>query len=223
MRFADTIGSTDLVTVVRHHYRLLVGICAGLIFIICFPRGSKTASDLIISWDICAAVYLILSAYPVHTYDYKRINARAEQDDEGAVVVLCLTVTAAIASLVGIVIELAQSRIAHSGEMFSAALAACTTILSWMLIHTVFAFHYAHKYYRSRGPGGLGLIFPDDEKPLYSDFFYFSFVIGMTFQVSDVQVTDKDMRKVVVAHGMVSFFFDVAIFALTVNIAASLI
>ena len=104
------------------------------------------------------------------------------------------------------------------------ALAVVTIFLSWTFIHVIFALHYAHEFYgegRDRHIGGLE--FPHDEQPEYWDFIYFSFVIGMTFQVSDVQVTSKLIRRMVVAHGIVSFVFNVAILALMVNISSEFI
>ena len=101
-------------------------------------------------------------------------------------------------------------------------LAGGTTLLSWALIHTIFAFHYAHRCYRgadNRCRPGV----PKETHPAYWDFMYFSFVIGMTFQVSDVQVTATPLRRLVLAHGVISFFFSVAVLALAVNLGASLI
>ena len=100
-------------------------------------------------------------------------------------------------------------------------LAVMTIALSWAAIHTTFALHYAHDYYRGTQPGGLA--FPGDDKPDYWDFVYFSFVIGMTAQVSDVGVTAKVIRRTATAHGVISFIFNTALVALMVNIAASAI
>ena len=104
----------------------------------------------------------------------------------------------------------------------SLTLAVATILLSWTFIHVIFALHYAHEYYGEGAKGG-GLSFPGDDRPDYWDFVYFSFVIGMTFQVSDVQVTSKLLRRIVVAHGVLSFFFSVTILALAVNLAAGLV
>ena len=103
------------------------------------------------------------------------------------------------------------------------ALATATIALSWAFTHTIFALHYAHDFYGERGAKQGGLNFPGDDEPDYWDFVYFSFVIGMTSQVSDVAVTSKLIRRTVNAHGIVSFFFNATLLALTVNIAASAI
>ena len=102
-------------------------------------------------------------------------------------------------------------------------LAAVTILLSWAFTHTIFALHYAHEYYDENAGKGGGLKFPGDEPPDYWDFMYFSFVVGMTFQVSDVQVEDHKLRREVLAHGVLAFFFNVAIVALTINIVVGLI
>ena len=91
-----------------------------------------------------------------------------------------------------------------------------------MFTQTIFALHYAHEFYGT-GRRAAGLKFPGDERPDYWDFVYFAFVIGMTFQVSDVGITHREIRRTVVAHGVLSFLFTAAILALAVNIAASLV
>jgi uncharacterized membrane protein len=96
-------------------------------------------------------------------------------------------------------------------------------MLSWFFVHSIFAVHYAHEFYGDTGRKSSGLNFPGDDQPDYWDFMYFSFVIGMTSQVSDVAVTDKRIRQTVGLHGVISFFFNVALLALTFNIAASAI
>lgn len=106
-------------------------------------------------------------------------------------------------------------------------LAALTVVSSWLLVHTVLALHYAHVSYHvaeeARGkPPDAGLIFPATPQPDFLDFAYFSFVIGMTFQVSDVQITSRRLRRIVLLHGLLSFWFNTVIFALSINLASSL-
>ena len=107
-------------------------------------------------------------------------------------------------------------------------LAATTVVSSWCLIHTVFAMHYAHGYYHDEdeGPGfssAGGLEFPNEKEPDFLDFAYFSFVIGMTCQVSDVQVSSKGMRRLALLHGLLSFLFNTVILALSINLASGLL
>jgi uncharacterized membrane protein len=109
----------------------------------------------------------------------------------------------------------------------SIGLSISTIFLSWLLIHTVFALYYAHEFHSEGGKPsdahGGGLKFPDDRTPDYTDFLYFSFVVGTTAQTSDVDVCSHAMRRVVMLHGILSFFFNTAVIALAVNIAAQLV
>jgi uncharacterized membrane protein len=137
--------------------------------------------------------------------------------DDGRFLILILTAAAAFASIAAIVLELGVK----PQRPPQLILAVVTIVLSWSMIHSTFALHYAHEYYGGAKAGGLA--FPGDDKPDYWDFVYFSFVIGMTAQVSDVGITDKGIRRTAIAHGVVSFIFNTALVALIVNIAASAI
>jgi len=177
----------------------------------------------LVGWDISVGLYVILAFEMMAGADVHEIRRRAAGQDEGAVVILVLTVAAALTSLLAIVALLGTSAAGatprRSVELF---LATITIVLSWAFIHTMFALHYAHEFYDESGVRGLA--FPGgQEEPDYWDFVYFSLVIGMTSQVSDVGITTKEIRRTVAAHGVVSFFFNVALLALTVNIAASAI
>ena len=126
-----------------------------------------------------------------------------------------------MASLGAILAELG-SHASAGRTAFQLIIATTTIVLSWGFVHTIFALHYAHEFHAARHAGG-GLAFPGGAEPTYWDFVYFSFVIGMTSQVSDVAVTSGVIRQIVTAHAIVAFFFNVAVLALTVNIAASAI
>jgi uncharacterized membrane protein len=127
-----------------------------------------------------------------------------------------------VVSLAALFIELGTSGTGGSRQPGALILAIITIVLSWAFIHTMFALHYAHEFYDESD--GRGLTFPGGEdEPDYWDFVYFALVVGMTSQVSDVGVTSKVIRRTVAAHGVVSFFFNVALLALMVNIAASAI
>ncbi|HKW90993.1 MAG TPA: DUF1345 domain-containing protein [Methylomirabilota bacterium] len=180
------------------------------------------ATRLLVGWDVGVTLYLILVFELMTGAGASEIRRRAAAQDEGQLAILVSTVGAGLVSLVAILVQLSSA----SGSRGPARLilAASTILLSWAFIHTMFALHYAHEFYgEDAGPGG-GMAFPGgDEEPDYWDFVYFSFVIGMTSQVSDVGVTSKVIRRTVAAHGIVSFVFNAALLALTVNIAASAI
>jgi uncharacterized membrane protein len=181
----------------------------------------RLATRALVGWDICVGLYLTLVAHVMAASDVHQIRMRAAREDEGQVAILMLTVVAALASLGAIVAELGSSG-GTPRRPWHVALAALTILLSWAFIHGIFALHYAHEFYDEDDPGGMA--FPGGEpEPDYWDFVYFSFVIGMTSQVSDVGVTSRRIRRVVAAHGVVAFVFNAALLALTVNIAASAI
>jgi uncharacterized membrane protein len=181
----------------------------------------RLATRLLVGWDISAGLYLALVAHMMSVSSIHRIRGRAAREDEGQAAILVLTVTAALASLGAIVAELG-SAVGVNRRPSHVVLAVLTILLSWAFIHAIFALHYAHEFYDETEGGGLA--FPGgDLEPDYWDFVYFSFVVGMTSQVSDVCITSKRIRRVVTAHGVIAFVFNVALLALTVNIAASAI
>jgi uncharacterized membrane protein len=215
---------TKPLRIVHGHRRLLLCFAVSIAAYLALAGTADGPSRILIAWDIGVILYLGFAYAAIASFDLKRARLRASEQDEGAIAMLALVVCAAIASLAAIVAFLGGAKEAREAHGFYFAFAVATIILSWLLIQTTFALHYAHEFYgegADRRQGGLD--FPGDPKPDYWDFVYFAFVIGMTFQVSDVAVTGKRMRHFVVAHGMVSFFFSVAILALAVNIGSSLI
>jgi uncharacterized membrane protein len=177
----------------------------------------QRATRLLIGWDVGVVLYLALVVHVMWRADVDRIRQRAQVEDEGQFAILVLTGLAALASMGAIFAELSTA--ASGGRpALRVAHAALTILLSWVFIHTMFALHYAHEFYDVTAGG---LAFPrGGGEPDYWDFVYFSFVIGMTSQVSDVAVTSKEVRRIVTAHGVLSFVFNAALLALTVNLAA---
>jgi uncharacterized membrane protein len=209
------------VRIIRARPRLFLAALMGLLVVFLLPSPWRFATRLLVGWDLGIALYLALAYHLIAVSHVGNIRLRARVEDEGRVVILILTAAAALASLGAIVAELGSS--SGNGAVKPAAhlvLAAGTIVMSWLFTHTIFALHYAHEFYESAGEGS-GLSFPGEQQPDYWDFVYFSFVIGMTSQVSDVAVTRKTIRRTVTAHGIVSFVFNAALLALTVNIAAS--
>jgi uncharacterized membrane protein len=203
------------------HRRLLISVAIGLVTMLVLPVAPITR--MLIGWDVGVAIYLVAAAIVMsHCASVAQMKDNAAAQDEGGFAILILTVAAGMASLIAIFAELAT--VERSGPHYGiyVALALGTVVLSWTFIHTIFALHYAHEFYGDHAQKN-GLRFPGDGQPDYWDFIYFAFVIGMTFQVSDVAVTHKSVRRTVVAHGALSFFFATAVVAMAVNIAASII
>jgi uncharacterized membrane protein len=218
-------SSPLLLRVVRARPRLFLSGAVGAVVTIGLAASTdwRPATRLLVGWDIGVALYLTLAFHMMVGADVHRIRRRAAKQDEGQFAMLVLTIAAAMASLAAIFAELGTSAGAGgSRQPIHLVLATVTIVLSWAFIHTIFALHYAHEFYDVSAGGGMA--FPGgDEEPDYWDFVYFSFVIGMTSQVSDVGITSKQIRRTVAAHGIVSFVFNAALLALTVNVAASAI
>jgi len=183
------------------------------------------ATKLLVGWDIGVVLYLALAYQLVVTCGIEEIRRRAAEDDEGALALLILTGLSGLAIMGAIVAELGIAKVSGQPRSgYGIAMAVVTIIVSWAFVHTIFALHYAHEYYGARGDNAIGgLNFPGRQPPDYWDFVYFSLVIAMTSQVSDVVITSKIIRRIVTVHGVLAFFFNVAVFALTVNIVSNLI
>jgi uncharacterized membrane protein len=204
-----------ILRVIRARPRLFLAVVLGLALSLLLPAGWRIATRALVGWDAAVAFYLIAAFVLLARADVAHIRRRALVQDEGRFAILVLVVAAALASLGAILAQLGAGR--TPGNL---VLAMLTILLSWAFVHVIFALHYAHEFYAAKAQGG-GLTFPGGQDPDYWDFLYFSLVIGMTSQVSDVAVTGRAIRRVVTAHGVVSFLFNAALIALTVNIAAS--
>jgi uncharacterized membrane protein len=200
--------------------RTFVAIAIGTVTFLLLPASLRMVTRLLVGWDAFVAVYLALAYVMMLRKEHDHIKRNAVLQDDGRILILLVTQLGALASIAAIVFELGASNKSASGL----TLAVITIALSWTMVHTTFALHYAHDYYRGAKPGGLQFPSGDSkEKPDYWDFTYFSFVIGMTAQVSDVGITDKVIRRTATVHGIISFVFNTALLALMVNIAASAI
>ena len=207
--------------------RLAAGFASGaLVYLLLLGLGSVPGRlRFILSWDagVLVAMFLLFALRGTPPDTMKRIAA---QQDAGKWTVLLLTLIAASASLVAIAGEVPLIRSAAEFEKIARiVLVVATIVLSWAFIHVIFALHYAHDYYATvdGSAANKGLKFPGDDKPTYMDFVYFSFTIGMTFQVSDVQITDRAFRGLALTHGIISFFYSTGILALTINLVAGLL
>ncbi|MBR0707782.1 MULTISPECIES: DUF1345 domain-containing protein [Bradyrhizobium] len=200
--------------------RTFIALAAGILVSLLLPGSHRLVTRLLFGWDALIAVYLVLVYAMMLCNDHQHIRRAAAMQDDGRFVILLVTAIGAFASIAAIVSELGTP---HRGVL-ELTIAITTIALSWAAVHTTFALHYAHDYYRNAKPGGLQFPSGDKEDHAdYWDFVYFSFVIGMTAQVSDVGITDKTIRRTATAHGIVSFIYNTALLALTVNIAASAI
>lgn len=215
---ARSTGGMD----VRRHARFYVALAAGLAVGAATP-GFAVALRVLLAGDTFFVVYLALTAVFVARADASHLKARAARADEGLPLIVLVTVAAAALSAGAIFVLL---RRAGAEGNVTGILAIASLPLGWMTLHTVMSFHYANLFYAPRrdAAGGSdaaagGLDFPGTPAPGPWDFLYFSFVIGMTAQVSDVAVRTTAMRRAALGHGVVAFFYNAVILALAVNAA----
>jgi uncharacterized membrane protein len=209
----------------RLHARLFIAVLVGLAVIAILPPDWRLPTRLLTGWNVSLALYLVLMYSVIWRCDVARLRQRAKEQDEGAFAILLLSMAATLASLVAIVFELGGAKQGgHDYMVIHVLLAMATLLLSWAFMQTIFSLHYAHEYYgegRDKKIGGLH--FPGENEPDYLDFLYFSLVVGMTSQVSDVAITSRSIRRVAALHGVLSFFFNLTVLALTVNMISNLL
>lgn len=215
---------------VQLHNKLLIAAVIGFVVSMVLPSTFKAPACILAGWDVGLATYLVWTYSMMWRAEVENIRKRAAEEDEGAGFILLLSIAATAASFVAIAFVLGGLKSSEGHAMMPGGiaghvvLAINTILLSWAFVHTIFSFHYAHEYYGERRDGKIGgLKFPSDPEPDYRDFLYFSLVIGMTSQVSDVAVTSKVIRRMAAMHGVLSFFFNLTVLALTVNMISNLI
>ncbi|MCB8819359.1 DUF1345 domain-containing protein [Microvirga rosea] len=206
----------------RRHPRLFIAAAIGIAIGFVLPGSVKLNSRILIGWDVGVIAYLVMIGILAYRSSINQMQQRARNEDEGAIVMLIMTLSAAIASLGAIAVEL-QGIHANEGDVaFRLAAAGVTIVCSWFFVHMIFATHYAHEYYGDRGERG-GLKFPETPRPDYWDFMYYSFNLGAAAQTSDVIIESKRMRRLALAHTILSFLFNTTILALAINVGAGLI
>ena len=207
------------------HHRLLVALFAAAAVFVLTEKGVTFAADLVLSWTVFAAVSLLLAWVVILTGDPATVRRSAVLQDASRTLILTVVVLASCGSLGGVWALLGAARSLSGGAyVLCMVLAPVAVAISWCLVHTVFTLRYAHVYYGAgeiHGTHHGGLEFPGDHAPDYMDFAYYAFVVGMTAQVSDVQVTSRRLRRLTLVHGVISFAFNTVILALTINVLAT--
>jgi uncharacterized membrane protein len=207
---------------------LSIGLLCGVAAYLLLPSSIDNTTRSIMAWDFAVIVYLGLAAHLFASEHLDRMAADAAAQQEGEWTIFWLTLAAITFSFIAIIGEFAgiAKDMPPGPRNLHLLLVAITLFVSWLMTHTTFAFRYAHEFYEI-DPGGSGisggLEFPGEKRPDYMDFMYFSLVLGMTFQVSDVEITARKFRRLAAAHGLLGFLYNAIIVALTVNLAAGLL
>lgn len=206
--------------------RLAIVVAIGIVVYSIGPAVVPIANRVLVTWNAASLTYLVLYWLTILRADAKLTRRRARSYDQTAYIIFLLVTIAACASVVAIGFVMGDVKsLAFWPKALHLGLSIGALVLSWMLIHTVFAFHYARRYYAPaslEGPAA-GLKFPGVDEPDYFDFAYYSFVVGMTSQVSDVCVTSGQLRRTTLAHGVLSFLFNMAVLAMSINVISGVI
>jgi uncharacterized membrane protein len=208
----------------HHRPRFTVATIMGIVVAASLPFDWTMVTRLLVGWNCAVWSYLVLMGWLMTHADHARVKRIALEEDKSDAVVLSIMSLASLASMAAIVLELsALKEGAISFRLLHYALTGATILGSWLLVAILYTFHYARQFYTSP-EDQRPLAFPDNEaNPNYWDFLYFSFTIAVAAQTSDVSVRTRSMRKTVLAQSVLSFFFNVTIVGLSINIAASII
>jgi uncharacterized membrane protein len=211
-----------------HHFRtrprLLGTLLLGFAVTLLLPASLPWVTRCLLGWNTAVWSYLLLMGWMMLRADHDKLHRVALAQAEDAATVLIVVVAAAVASLVGMVLELTAAKVPGQAHEWRHVLFALMTVLGgWLLLPTLFTLTYASVYHR---PGQApGLKFPDAERgfrPGYIDFLYFAFTIAVASQTADIAVTNPTLRRLVLLQALLSFGFNTAVLALTINIAASM-
>lgn len=211
--------------------KLIISAALGAAFFLIVPTSPGV--HVVLSWNVFCLSQLILIWWPMLQLSSKTIRSQAQHQDGSRAYIFVVSLLAALVSLFSVIQMILSAKEDELYKTINLTSGIACMVLSWILIHTIFSVRYAHLYY-ARDPSKKdkhagGLDFPSHPEkdnpdwPDFMDFVYFSFTIGMTFQVSDVEITDKRIRKIVLMHSLFSFAFNAAIIALSVNIISGLI
>lgn len=223
-RMADKKNGNSLLYI-RPMQRVLVSLFVSLMFFLCFYK--KEIEPLLfisILWVAFAFTFIITSAIVFFKLPVSEISKRANEEDGSRLFVLIIILVSSFASMFTVLLLIISDKMpAH--KSLTEVMSVIGMIVSWTLVHTVFTFHYANMYYFKQHDDKSDdepLKFPGNMKPNYLDFAYFAFVIGMTFQVSDVEINSPMVRRTALAHGLLSFAFNTFVVALTINLIAGI-
>ena len=210
------------------HHRLGVAVIATAVAFFLTLGRMSTPVQIIVVWNVFCWSLLLFAWMRIIWGEAAAAARVARLQDSSRTLIFLIVVICTCASMFAVGNLLGTAKSLQAGRLtWHVVLAIGTVMASWSLMHTVFGLHYAHIYYRKSDEDvgtedDGGVMFPGDTQPDFMDFSYFYFVIGMTCQVSDVQITSPRIRKLALIHGVLSFVFNTAILALSINIISSM-
>lgn len=205
-------------------YKIIMALAAGLLASIIIPEQQLSLiGRILLGWDIFCIALIVFYWISFLKSGQSHIQKQAAEDDPSRIVIFILLLICTVAGMGAVILLLVSKNDSHNSKNLHLLIAVGGMVLTWVLVHTIFTVRYAHMYYRQlKQVKDKPLTFPGSEQPDFMDFAYFSFVLGMTFQVSDVSINSKKMRRWALLHGLISFAYNAVIIALTINIVASL-
>lgn len=205
--------------------KLGIALATGIVVSL-LPLAGSPMLHIVAGWDAFCLVQLLLWWVTFYNTPPKDIRTEAGKQDESRYVVFALVLAATCISMLAVVTLLTDKSTVNTSDYLPLALALGCMVLSWILLHTIYTLRYAHMYYADdkddTGTHAGGLLFPEEPHPDFIDFAYFSFILGMTFQVSDVSICSRKLRRLALWHSLLSFAYNATIIALTVNVIAGL-
>nr|MBC7612670.1 DUF1345 domain-containing protein [Pseudopedobacter sp.] len=212
------------------HHRLYISLISATVvasyFFVFIQKFNE--SSFLITWLAYSISHLFLSWITILSIHPIEVKKLAPSQDSNRTFIFIFVISACLIGLFSIVLMLSTIKELKGRQFAEYLILSISSVISaWWMLHTVFTFRYAHLYYlknpKVKGSYKMGLSFPDEKEPDYLDFAYFSFVLGMTFQVSDVEIGDRILRRSALLHGLISFVFNTVIIALTISIVSNLI
>ena len=207
-----------------NHLKLWVAAFTGVILVIALPSHWSWISRILSGWNGAMLVFVPLIYLVMRRLDAKQLRAKYREEDPTAPVILLIVVTGALLSVMAIVALLSTLKHAAPAERVAhLVLATATVVNSWLLVHTMFTIHYADMYYSVAEDEPPPLLFPETAEPLFWDFVYFSFTIGVACQTADVSTRQTGIRRTVTFHSVIAFVFNLAVLGLAINVSAGLL
>jgi len=224
---AKKINEQNIFLKMHPVHRIMLSIIISLIIYFIIPSTVMGLIKTMLLWDVFSLCYLIISWIVLVKRPIPEIRKWAKRDDGSALFVFFLILISSFASMFTVLLLMFSQKEASANDILYVPVAIAGMILSWIMVHSIYTFHYAHMYYDdddvNPGKDAHGLEFPGDTTPNYIDFAYFAFVIGCTFQVSDIEISSPKIRRVVLFHGLLSFALNTFVVALTINLIAGLL
>lgn len=211
------------------HHKMYISLAVAAVVFFFIRTVLSTTGVVLLTWSSFALTVIVLDWILILTCHPKEVRKVASLEDANRTLIFAFVILASLVSLVSILFLLKADKNLSEAEITGhVVLSMVSVVVSWWLVHTIFTMRYAHMYYSTDPDGDNkkpigGLQFPSEDEPDYLDFVYFSFVLGTTFQVSDVEISARPIRRLALVHGLIAFAFNTAILALSINVVSGLV